>query len=1212
MMSENSSVKSVSGRPGCVKKLFFGSLQSGEEPFSVSLEGSGQPFSGSPESKGKLSPMSLNISEKPLTMIPESEEKPLSMSPRAVSSCGKSVVFSWSNQQHALMHQGKKSPGAGAEGGQAALNTMDLAEFLAEAELAHYLTALRNELKVTCVEHLKYVKEEDLEGIGMTRPEMRRLKKFYKKEHPQGTFGKLKRAIMRTGGGETGRSVSPPPADHRVSRPVSLLRPPGKTLIPMDCVAFGKMLGEGHFGTVCQAVWTAENGEKVQVAVKCVDKDKMQQKPEEVVRSAALLLAIDHENIVRLYGVTTTDGRLMLVMELAPMRSLLECLREGTARVDFPVPRLCDFAQQVCDGMSYLESKHLVHRDLAARNVMVFSKSKVKIGDVWISGALGAGREYYVSQHLAWCAPECFQELQFTPATDVWAFGVTLWEFFTYGFQPWAGLSAQQIVESVDEPQSLRLEQPDLCPKEYYGLMLKCWQQEPDRRPTFSQLFLTLPQIRPVQVKAVKDAPAPSAIGKDQLLYNSYDIIIVLDKSPSDAPSAGLWRGCVSGGQSGFFNPVHCMPYVEPKTSPISLPKTSLSRKESGRSSKRGKLRADMIGAPQNDLRHTGHIGYDGAVFGDVSFIGDNYDKLPLKVGASGKVDVSRGSSLSSIPRTTDSPDRNGFVKTSTSDDSLDRRNTYGHSWISQESLASTQADDQNDGFDVEDNSIFADFKMPDLGSSFDFGPSFMDEVLKALDEKEKQAEAASSPAFNGCDFGDDIDPNRVDLDDKTPLAEEKTPVFEEKGFPGSAQASAPFKRGSPPPLPSQPPRLDTPREKKQAKVKPMSASEEKMMEDAITLANEVTATRAQRHSQSQSPPQSPTFLEKAAPDFPESVVEPSPSLICKLKNSIRRSPKSERKRTFSDDRPPKGDVEEDIPLGAQEAYNALVVRGTDKPDQVGEERLSVSSDAVFAADAVDSHPPEPRVPTVGAPQAHVPSSKGSGMPQPPPRPMPKPRLDPKKSELPVPKPRPEIIQRVEPIRRPPDSPEVPLKEKDSQIPVTSSRKESWSESKEREREQLKKTIEIVRMESPAREEVPSAAPDLDTKESTPEPDSDSTRPSSASEAGDSTKVMSLFEEDFSEPSPREIMSKLARESRMRRNMDHQRVLSGENQDTQASSMARARREPSGIPPKASSTPAEEGDRDEEEVDTNPLRMLRGGAIPIRTSRGAGRRTAKR
>ena len=420
------------------------------------------------------------------------------------------------------------------------------------------------------------------------------------------------------------------------------------------------------------------------------------------------------------------------------------------------------------------------------------------------------------------------------------------------------------------------------------------------------------------------------------------------------------------------------------------------------------------------------------------------------------------------------------------------------------------------------------------------------------------------------------------------------------------------------------------------------------MMEDAINLANEMTATHAQRHSHSQSPPQSPTGSEKM--EYPaEPSLEHTPSLISKLKNSIRRSPKTERKRTFSDDRPPKGDAEEELSLGAQEAYNVLVVRGSERPGgrddpEAGAERVSVSSDAVFG-DAASAELPGAQAPSAAAssgfPPTRAPSSKGSsGLPQPPPRPMPKPRLDSssssKKSELPIPKPRPEIVQRVEPtIRRPPDSPEAPVKEKESHIPVPASRRENPSETKERQREQLKRTIEIVRMESPARDEGsfagpgPGSGPDHDTKDSTPEPDSDSTRRSSTSEGGgggggdSSSKVTSLFDDDFSEPSPREIMSKLARESRMRRNLDHQRVLSGENQDSPAASITRTRREPTGIPVKAASASAsasasaagggsEEAEKEEEEeVDTNPLRMLRGGAIPIRSSRGAGNSPAK-
>lgn len=99
------------------------------------------------------------------------------------------------------------------------------------------------------------------------------------------------------------------------------------------------------------------------------------------------------------------------------------------------------------------------HSDLAARNILVFSKSKVKISDFGLSRALGVGKDYYRTEFnvnlklpIAWCAPECITFLRFTNASDVWAYGVCLWEMFSYGFQPWAALTGSQIHEAIDEP----------------------------------------------------------------------------------------------------------------------------------------------------------------------------------------------------------------------------------------------------------------------------------------------------------------------------------------------------------------------------------------------------------------------------------------------------------------------------------------------------------------------------------------------------------------------------------------------------------------------------------------------------------------------------------------------------------------------------------------------------------------------------------------
>ena len=224
-------------------------------------------------------------------------------------------------------------------------------------------------------------------------------------------------------------------------------------MIDPNAIQIYKELGTGEFGVVQQGVWIDDSQVNHQVAIKSLSKERMQNSTIEFMKEYEIMQTIQHENIVRLFGVVLDSSRIMIITELAPLRSLLECLKEPSLKSTLTVTCLASFARQICSGMKYLESRRLIHRDLAARNILVFSKDCVKISDFGLSRALGVGKDYYQTNFnmnlklpIAWCAPECITFLKFTSASDVWAFGVTMWEMFSYGFQPWAAQTGQQIL----------------------------------------------------------------------------------------------------------------------------------------------------------------------------------------------------------------------------------------------------------------------------------------------------------------------------------------------------------------------------------------------------------------------------------------------------------------------------------------------------------------------------------------------------------------------------------------------------------------------------------------------------------------------------------------------------------------------------------------------------------------------------------------------
>ncbi|XP_026757526.2 activated Cdc42 kinase-like isoform X2 [Galleria mellonella] len=514
-----------------------------------------------------------------------------------------------------------------------------LKDFLEEAELQQYYELFRDILKVTKLTQLKFVVTEDLSQIGLSKPEQRRYKKVYSKYFPNPYISKIRKLLSAKKNNDPGQNSIPvdfqPFSENNVKVPT-------KHIISIEDITINKELGMGQFGVVQQGTWTTGN-QRLQVAIKCLGHERMTSNSTEFLKEAAVMHSIEHPNIVRLYGVVLHLDSLMLVTELAPLRSLLECLREVSLRPNFPVPNLCEFAEQICDGMTYLENKRLIHRDLAARNILVFSKDRVKISDFGLSRALGVGKDYYQTNYnvnlklpVAWCAPECILYLRFTSSSDVWAFGVCLWEMFTYGFQPWAAFSGQQILEAIDAPNFQRLERPECCPEAYYATMLECWLDDPNDRPKFKDLGPKLQAIRPEQVQTNVNFQKPEDGRRNNLLeYKSGQIITVLGKESMTKTS--MWYGVLPGGACGMFDPSHTKPYIKPEKLSVagslsphpirnlarSSIRSSLLRSDVKRhtyNSKRS-IQRSMISSPQGDVKHTGHVGLDGAYFGDISFL---------------------------------------------------------------------------------------------------------------------------------------------------------------------------------------------------------------------------------------------------------------------------------------------------------------------------------------------------------------------------------------------------------------------------------------------------------------------------------------------------------------------------------------------------------------------------------------------------------------
>ncbi|XP_027695607.1 fibroblast growth factor receptor 2 isoform X7 [Vombatus ursinus] len=284
---------------------------------------------------------------------------------------------------------------------------------------------------------------------------------------------------------------------------------------PRDKLTLGKPLGEGCFGQVVMAEAVGIDKDKpkeaVTVAVKMLKDDATEKDLSDLVSEMEMMKMIGkHKNIINLLGACTQDGPLYVIVEYASKGNLREYLRARRPpgmEYSFDINRvpeeqmtfkdLVSCTYQLARGMEYLASQKCIHRDLAARNVLVTENNVMKIADFGLARDIN-NIDYYKKTTngrlpVKWMAPEALFDRVYTHQSDVWSFGVLMWEIFTLGGSPYPGIPVEELFKLLKEGH--RMDKPANCTNELYMMMRDCWHAVPSQRPTFKQLVEDLDRI---------------------------------------------------------------------------------------------------------------------------------------------------------------------------------------------------------------------------------------------------------------------------------------------------------------------------------------------------------------------------------------------------------------------------------------------------------------------------------------------------------------------------------------------------------------------------------------------------------------------------------------------------------------------------------------------------------------------------------------------
>lgn len=269
----------------------------------------------------------------------------------------------------------------------------------------------------------------------------------------------------------------------------------GTWQLARDTIEMKRKIGSGNFGEVWKGKLRgtgANEGMVANVAVKIL-KVQTEESKQDFLQEAGILMALVHPNIMKLYGVVTASSPILVVTEFLSCGSLQDFFENPAwKRMSFLSRWL--FAVQIAEGMSYMEDEKYIHRDLAARNILIDEEEEgsyiAKVGDLGLSKYLG-NEPFFKDDPthklpIRWSPPEAFNKYTYYQSSDVWSYGIVLYEIATGGLEPYHGYTHPEVMKEVN--RGTRLPCPKDCPVELHAIMLLCWEFDVNKRPTFSDL----------------------------------------------------------------------------------------------------------------------------------------------------------------------------------------------------------------------------------------------------------------------------------------------------------------------------------------------------------------------------------------------------------------------------------------------------------------------------------------------------------------------------------------------------------------------------------------------------------------------------------------------------------------------------------------------------------------------------------------------------